>query len=108
MTTLSPIHPGRILKEEFLDAMQLSQYRLAKEIYEPQTKIGQIVRGLRSITPKIGLKLDKFFGFKTEGFFYGLQTDYDMFEAKRELGAELAKIHTFHYDNNETNGEAQH
>ena len=95
MKKLPHIHPGRILLEEFLEPMALTQYRLAKEIHESQTKIGQIVRGIRSITAKTGLKLDKFFGFKTEGFFYGLQVDYDLALAKQNLGKKLAAIKTF-------------
>ena len=99
MKKIPHIHPGRILLEEFLLPMELTQYRLSKEIHEPQTKISQIVRGLRSITAETGLKLDKFFGFKTDGFFYGLQVDYDLSNARKTLGKELAAIKTFHAEN---------
>lgn len=99
MKKLPHIHPGRILMEEFLEPMELTQYRLAKEIHEPQTKISQIVRGLRGVTPETGLKLDKFFGFKTEGFFYGLQVDYDLSLAKEHLGNKLTAIKTFNPEN---------
>lgn len=99
MKKLQHIHPGRILLEEFLEPMELTQYRLAKEIHEPQTKISQIIRGLRGVTPETGLKLDKFFGFKTEGFFYGLQVDYNLSVAKENLGKELSAIRTFNPEN---------
>jgi addiction module HigA family antidote len=92
---LKNIHPGEILKEEFLNPMGITQYRLAKEIDEPQIKISQIVRGLRGITPETGLKLDKFFGFKTRGFFYSLQTDFDLREAGRRIKGKLAKIKAY-------------
>jgi addiction module HigA family antidote len=98
MKRLKHIHPGRILFEEFLEPMRITKYRLAKEIHETQTKIGQIVRCTRSITPETGLKLDRFFGFKTEGFFYGLQVDYDLAEAKSHLGKELLAIKIFKAD----------
>lgn len=95
MTKLTNIHPGEILWKEFLQPMKITKYRLAKETYESQTKIGQIVKGTRSITPETGLKLDRFFGFKTEGFFYGLQVDYDLAMARNHLGDTLLAIIPF-------------
>lgn len=86
--------PGEILLEEFLKPMQITKYRLAKEIGVPQGRISEIIAGDRSITADTGLRLSKFFGM-SEGFFVGLQTDYDTAKAKDTLKAELSKIHRF-------------
>ena len=84
-------HPGEILLEEFLKPMGISQYRLAKEIAVPQRRIGGIVAGARSVTADTGLRLSRFFGM-SEGFWVGLQTDYDAAKAKDALAKTLAKI----------------
>lgn len=59
---LPNIHPGEILKEEFLVPMNISAYRLAKEIYIPQTRISEIIHGHRSITADTAIRFSKFFG----------------------------------------------
>ena len=69
-------HPGEILLEEFLRPMGFTQYRLAKEIGVPQRRIGEIVAGARAVTADTGLRLSRFFGM-SDGFWIGLQTDYD-------------------------------
>ena len=84
-------HPGEILLEEFLKPMGITQYRLAKEIGVPQRRIGEIVAGKRSVTADTGLRLSKFFGM-TEGFWIGLQMDYDAAKAKDSLAETLKKI----------------
>jgi addiction module HigA family antidote len=84
-------HPGEILAEEFLKPMGISNYRLAKEIGIPATRIGEIVAGKRAVTADTGLRLAAFFG-TTEGFWTGLQDDYDRAMAKERLAADLAKI----------------
>lgn len=84
-------HPGEILMEEFLKPMGISQYRLAKEIFVPQRRIGEIVVGKRSITADTGLRLSRFFGM-SDGFWLGLQMDYDAARAKDSLAATLAEI----------------
>ena len=84
-------HPGEILLEEFLKPMGITQYRLAKEIGVPQRRIGEIVAGNRSVTADTGLRLSRFFDM-TEGFWIGLQMDYDAAGAKDALGKTLAKI----------------
>lgn len=89
-TVLYP-HPGEILTEEFLKPMSISNYRLAKEIGIPATRIGEIVAGNRAITADTGLRLSRFFGM-SEGFWTGLQDDYDRAMAKDKLKADLAKI----------------
>jgi addiction module HigA family antidote len=84
-------HPGEILLEEFLKPMGITQYRLAKEIGVPQRRIGEIVAGDRAVTPDTGLRLSRFFGM-SEGFWTGLQLDYDAARTKDILARTLAQI----------------
>ena len=84
-------HPGEVLLEEFLKPMGITQYRLAKEIGVPQRRIGEIVSGDRSVTTDTGLRLSRFFRM-TEGFWTGLQLDYDAARAKDALAKILARI----------------
>nr|VFK16855.1 MAG: addiction module antidote protein, HigA family [Candidatus Kentron sp. LPFa]VFK25908.1 MAG: addiction module antidote protein, HigA family [Candidatus Kentron sp. LPFa] len=84
-------HPGEILMEEFLEPMGITQYRLAKEIDVPQRRIGEIVAGARRVTADTGLRLSRFFGM-SEGFWIGLQADYDATRAKDDLRETLARI----------------
>ncbi len=83
--------PGEILLEEFLKPMCITQYRLAKEIGVPQIRISEIVAGKRSVTANTGLRLSRFFG-TSEGFWTGLQDDYNRAIAKDELNNTLANI----------------
>ena len=83
--------PGEILLEEFLKPMGITQYRLAKEIGVSQRRIGEIVAGTRSVTADTGLRLSTFFGM-SEGFWVGLQVDYDATLAKEKLATVLSKI----------------
>jgi addiction module HigA family antidote len=62
MRHLKNIHPGEVLKEEFLEPMEISVYRLSKETGLSQTRLGQIIKGKRSITAESAVKLGKFFG----------------------------------------------
>ena len=86
--------PGEILLEEFLKPMGITQYRLAKEIGVPQRRIGDIVAGKRAVTADTGLRLSRFFG-TSDGFWVGLQTDYDTAKAKDALSDVLSRIHRF-------------
>jgi addiction module HigA family antidote len=86
--------PGEILLEEFLKPMGITQYRLAKEIGVPQRRIGEIVAGKRAVTADTGLRLSRFFG-TSDGFWVGLQTDYDTAKAKDALSDVLSRIHRF-------------
>ena len=86
--------PGEILLEEFLKPMGITQYRLAKEIGVPQRRIGEIIAGKRSVTADTGLRLSRFFG-TSDGFWVGLQTDYDTARAKDALFDVLSRIHRF-------------
>ncbi len=83
--------PGEILLEEFLKPMGITQYRLAKEICVSQRRISEIIAGTRSITVDTGLRLAAFFGM-SEGFWVGLQIDYDAAQIKEKLAVVLAKI----------------
>jgi addiction module HigA family antidote len=98
-------HPGEILIEEFLKPMGITQYRLAKEIGVPQRRIGEIVAGTRGITADTGLRLSRFFGM-SEGFWIGLQMDYEASLAKEALEDILAKIKPWR-QNEASDAEAQ-
>jgi addiction module HigA family antidote len=87
---LSPIHPGEVLLEEFLNPRGISQYRLAKELGVPAIRINQIVHGKRSVTADTALRLSRYFG-TSEGFWLNLQARYDLEVAKDRLGDSLAK-----------------
>ncbi len=79
MEKIDNIHPGEILLEEFLKPMQLSAYKLAKDIGIPQTRISQIIKGNRRITADTALRLSSYFGNSAK-FWLGLQDDYDIEE----------------------------
>ena len=77
MEKLKNITPGEILQEEFLTPMDISQYRLAKELNIPQTRISGIINGSRRITADTALRLSLFFGNSAK-FWLGLQNDFDI------------------------------
>jgi addiction module HigA family antidote len=85
---LPPIHPGEILLEEFLKPMELSQYRLAKDISVPARRINEIVHGKRNISPDTALRLSRYFGM-SERFWLNLQTRYDLELEKDRLEGRL-------------------
>ena len=91
MTKLPNIHPGEILLEEFLKPMELSAYKLSKDLGIPQTRTSQIIKGKRRITADTALRLSKYFG-TTVKFWLGLQNDYDIEEEMKTLGVTLDKI----------------
>lgn len=93
MEKLKNIHPGEILQEEFLMPMQISAYRLSKEIKIPQTRISQIIKGNRRITADTALRLSKFFG-NTAQFWLGLQMEYDIEEVESKSANVLREITT--------------
>jgi addiction module HigA family antidote len=84
-------HPGEILLEEFLKPMELSQNALARAVGVPPRRINEIVLGKRAVTADTDLRLARYFGM-SEGFFLGLQSDYDLLERRREIGADLKLI----------------
>jgi addiction module HigA family antidote len=84
-------HPGEILKEEFLLPMGLLQNALARAVNVPPCRINEIVLGKRSITADTDLRLARYFGL-SDGFFLGLQNDYELMEQRRKIGEELNAI----------------
>jgi antitoxin HigA-1 len=84
-------HPGEILMEEFLKPMGLSQTRLARAISVPPRRINEIVLGKRAITADTDLRLARYFKM-SDGFFLGLQTDYELMQRRRLIGDELKAI----------------
>ncbi|WP_342362242.1 HigA family addiction module antitoxin [Terrarubrum flagellatum] len=78
-------HAGDILLEDFLKPLELSQTALAQAIGVPPRRINEIVLGKRAVTADIDLRLARYFGMP-EGFFLGLQMDYELMERKRRLG----------------------
>ncbi len=80
------IHPGKILLEEFLEPMSISQYRLAKDISVPPRRINEIVKEKRGITADTALRFSRYFGTSAE-FWMNLQDQYEL-EAQAELLAD--------------------
>lgn len=76
MEKLNNIHPGEILNEEFLIPMNISAYKLSKDLEIPQTRISQIIKGKRRITADTALRLSSYFGNSAK-FWLGLQDDFD-------------------------------
>jgi antitoxin HigA-1 len=85
---LEPIHPGEILLEEFMKPMGISINQLARDIVVPPGRISAIVNGKRAITADTALRLGKYFGVSPETWM-GLQSDYDLRVAQREIGPEI-------------------
>jgi len=81
MAKLPNIHPGEILMEEFLIPLEISAYKLSKDLDIPQTRISQILKGKRRITADTALRLSRYFG-NSPKFWLGLQNDYDIEEEK--------------------------
>lgn len=79
MERLANIHPGEILLEEFLIPLNITAYRLSKDIDIPQTRVSQIIKGNRRITADTALRLSLYFGNSAK-FWLGLQDDYDLEE----------------------------
>lgn len=94
MKKLKNIHPGEILLEEFLIPLNITAYRLSKEIAIPQTCISEIIKGNRRITADTALRLSKFFGNSAK-FWLGLQDDFDIEEEKTNKSKDLNAIKQF-------------
>lgn len=92
MTDMLPNpHPGEILLQEFLEPMAISQNALARAVHVPPRRINEIVLGKRSMTADTDLRLARYFGL-SEGFFLGLQADYDLMKKRREISDDLSMI----------------
>lgn len=91
MAKLKNIHPGEILLEEFLIPMGISQNALARAIGVPPRRINEIVLGKRGITADTALRLSRAFG-PSEGFWMGLQADYDLEETRKQINEALSHV----------------
>jgi antitoxin HigA-1 len=87
-TALPPVHPGEVLLEEFLQPMEISQYRLAKDMSVSPRRINEIVHGKRAITADTALRLARYFG-TSDRFWLNLQTSYDLDMERDRLGSRL-------------------
>ena len=91
---MRPIHPGEVLREEFLQPFGLSAHALALHLQVPAPRIHDIVRERRTVTVDTALRLAKFFGTSAE-FWLGLQTDFDMAVARDSMVDTLNRITRF-------------
>ena len=94
-TKLTPVHPGEVLLEEFLEPTGLSQYRLANDISVPPRRINESVHGKRAVTADTALRLARYFG-TTPRFWLNLQTQYDLDIQADRLGDRLNHEVTTH------------
>lgn len=91
MEKIKNIHPGEILSEEFLQPLNITPYRLSKDLKIPQTRISEIIKGNRRITADTALRLSRYFGNSAK-FWLGLQADYDIEEGLKGKLSELQEI----------------
>ena len=96
MEKLANVHPGEILNFEFLEPLEITAYRLSKDLKIPQTRISEIIKGKRRITADTALRLSKYFGNSAK-FWLGIQDDYDIEEEQDAKENELNEIK--HYGN---------
>ena len=94
MEKLKNTHPGEILVEKFLFPLQITAYRLSKDLKIPQTRISEIIKGNRRITADTALRLSQYFGNSAK-FWLGLQDDFDIEEEKESKVQELLSIKRF-------------
>ena len=91
MGKLDNIHPGEVLREEFMIPLEITAYRLSKDLGIPQTRISEILKGRRRVTADTALRLSKYFGNSAK-FWLGLQDDYDLEEELNSRKREFQKI----------------
>ncbi|HKZ66825.1 MAG TPA: HigA family addiction module antitoxin [Chitinophagaceae bacterium] len=96
MARLKNIHPGEVLREEFLLPLNISAYKLAKDVEIPQTRISEIIKGNRRITADTALRFSKYFGNSAK-FWLGLQDDFDIEEQLSSKGSSIKSIKIFNY-----------
>jgi len=99
MEKLKNIHPGEILLEEFLIPLEITAYRLSKDLKIPQTRISEIIKGNRKITADTAMRLSRYFGNSAK-FWLGIQNDFDIEEEQKLKLEELKSIPRF--DNQKT------
>lgn len=90
MSPLKPVHPGDVLREDFMKPMELTGYRLAKAINVPPQRINDIIHCKRAVTAETDLRLARYFGI-SEGVFLGIQTKYDLEVTRRKIGRQIDK-----------------
>lgn len=91
---MRPIHPGEVLREEFLIPLGMSAHALAMGLQVPAPRINDIVRERRAVTADTALRLSRFFGTTAE-FWMGLQSDYDTACTRMKLADILPRIHRY-------------
>ena len=91
---IDPLHPGEVLRTEFLEPMGLSQNKLAIALRVPARRINEIVLGKRKITANTALRLARYFKMSPQ-FWLGLQNDYDLERENRSISAKLKKISSY-------------
>lgn len=89
--SLAPIHPGNLLKEEFLEPLGITEYRLAKAIVVPQTRISEIIKGRRRITADTGLRLSRYLGLSS-AYWINAQAHYDLEISQDTIADALQQI----------------
>ncbi len=90
-TRLPPVHPGEVLREEFLRPVNLSPYAVARAVGVPRTRIERLANEQTAVTTDTALRLAQYFG-TTPSFWMGMQAQYDLERAQDEMGPELRKI----------------
>jgi addiction module HigA family antidote len=90
MNKMRPVHPGEILREEFLVPLEMTAHALDLELKVPAPRINDIVRERRAITPDTALRLARYFG-NTPQFWMNLQSSYDLKNAERESGSAIVR-----------------
>lgn len=88
------MHPGEILHYEFLEPLEVTAYRLSKDLKVPQTRISEIIKGNRRITVDTALRLSKYFGNSAK-FWLGIQNDYDLEQERKNKKEELKTINKY-------------
>jgi addiction module HigA family antidote len=91
MAKLKPIHPGEILEKEFLEPLDVTQYRLATDLGVPPRRINEIVHGLRGITADTALRLAHYFGTSAQ-FWMNLQTRFDLQTEEDRIGGQIRRL----------------
>lgn len=93
---MRPIHPGEILREEFLAPLNMSANALAMDLHVPAPRVNDVVRERRAVTPDTALRLARYFGTSAQ-FWMNLQTAFDLKQAEADAGArieqEIAPLH---------------
>jgi antitoxin HigA-1 len=91
MERLENIHPGEVLLEEFMKPLDITAYRLSKDLEIPQTRVSEILKGRRRISADTALRLSRYFGNSAK-FWLGLQDDYDLEEELSKRKPEFQRI----------------